>query len=75
MPRIGIYGSCSPEVLSGLLGILAVPGAYVPVDVSQPASVQGELMRKAGIAFLLVHHSSLEVCVDDVVIEGVLPQD
>ena len=62
VPRIGIYGSCSPEVISGLLGILAIPGAYVPVDVSQPVAVQRELVRKASIALLLVHHSSLEVC-------------
>ena len=69
VPRIGIYGSCNPEVISGLLGILAVPGVYVPVDVSQPVCVQRELMKKASVSLLLVHHSFLNV---STVVKGLL---
>lgn len=58
---VGLYGSNCPDVLCALLGILAVPAAYVPVDRAQPAAVNECTLRKLGIRCILVHYTFLEV--------------
>lgn len=58
---VGLYGSSNPEVLAALLGILAVPAAYIPVDLSQPAWTQRETLKRLGVCFILIHESLLEV--------------
>lgn len=47
---VGLYGSNCSDVLCALLGILAVPAAYVPVDRAQPAAVNERTLRKLGIS-------------------------
>lgn len=58
---VGLYGSNCPDVLCALLGILAVPAAYVPVDLAQPAEVKERTLRKLGIKCILVHYTFMEV--------------
>ena len=58
---VGLYGSNCPDILCALLGILAVPAAYVPVDLAQPAAMKEHMLRKLGIQCILVHYTFLEV--------------
>lgn len=58
---VGLYGNNCPDVLCALLGILAVPAAYVPVDLAQPAAMKEHMLRKLGIQCILVHYTFLEV--------------
>ena len=59
---VGLYGSNCPDILCALLGILAVPAAYVPVDLAQPAAMKKHTLRKLGIkCIILVHYTFLEV--------------
>ena len=58
---VGLYGNNCPDVLCALLGILAVPAAYVPVDLAQPAAMKEHMLRKLGIQCILIHYTFLEV--------------
>lgn len=59
---VGLYGSNCPEMLCALLGILAVPAAYVPVDLSQPAAMKEHTLKNLGVRCVVVHSPWLEVC-------------
>ena len=58
---VGLCGTSSPEVVSALLGILAVPAAYVPLDLSQPERVRNDMIKKAGLSAVMVHYTHLQV--------------
>ncbi|KAL5486532.1 hypothetical protein EMCRGX_G019026 [Ephydatia muelleri] len=62
---VAIYGSSSPEVLSAVLGVLAVPGAYMPMDLHKSAGAHEMLLRR--------HHASI-VVVELALVEGFLSQ-
>jgi non-ribosomal peptide synthetase component F len=47
--RVGLSLERSPELVVGLLGILAAGGAYVPIDPAYPAERQGFMLRDAGL--------------------------
>lgn len=58
-----LFGLACPELLSGLLGVMAAPAAFVPVDVSQPANVSTSMLRALGISVVLVDVHYLEVVI------------
>ena len=59
---VGVYGSSRPEVVSALLGIMAVPtAAYAPVDLFLPTNIRIDILKKLAVGIILVHHSHLEV--------------
>ena len=58
---ICIYGSNCPEVLSALLGIMALPGSFMPIDLAQPSAQKEHLLRKCGVGLVIVQLSLLQV--------------
>lgn len=56
-----LFGLACPELLSGLLGVLAAPVAFMPVDLSQPAHVITSMLKTLGISVVLVDVHYLEV--------------
>ncbi len=58
---IGVYGGSNPEVISCLLGIMAVPAVYIPVDLQLPAGSKVEMLKSLGAAAVLVHLTALKV--------------
>ena len=57
---VGLYGESCPEMLAAMLGILALPAAYLPVDLSQTDFM--EVLREHGVDMLLVHLPLFQVC-------------
>jgi amino acid adenylation domain-containing protein len=51
--RVGLSLDRSPELVVGLLGILAVGGTYVPIDPGYPEERQAFLRQDAGLAALV----------------------
>jgi amino acid adenylation domain-containing protein len=51
--RVGLSLERSPELVVGLLGILAAGGTYVPIDPAYPAERQEFMLRDAGLAAMV----------------------
>ncbi len=51
--RVGIVAERSPELLAGMLAVLAAGGAYVPLDPGHPEDRLAWMLEDAGIPFLL----------------------
>ena len=60
---VAIYGTSSPEVLAALLGVLAVPAAYMPVGPDTPAATKETLLYRHHVSAVLVELTLLEVLV------------
>ena len=58
---VAIYGSSSPEVLSAVLGVLAVPGAYMPMDLHKSAGAHEMLLRRHHASIVVVELALVEV--------------
>ena len=60
-PPVAIYGRSCPEVLCALLGIMAVPAPYMPLDLGQPSANWWPTLRACGVHTLLVEVSLFSV--------------
>ena len=58
---VGLYGRLCPEVLSAMLGVLAVPATYLPVDLSQPEQQRRCVLQAHGVGLVLVQFGFLNV--------------
>jgi amino acid adenylation domain-containing protein/FkbM family methyltransferase len=52
--RVGLCSERTPEMILGLLGILAAGGAYVPLDPAYPAERLALMLEDSGAALVLV---------------------
>ena len=58
---VAIYGTSNPEVLSAMLGVLAIPGAYMPVDLDRPPASKETLLRRHHVSVVVVELALVEV--------------
>lgn len=58
---VGVYGANSPEVVSCLLGVMAVPAAYVPVDRELPVGSKVEVLTRLAARAIMVHLTAVKV--------------
>ena len=56
-----IYGTSSPQVLSAVLGVLAVPGAYMPMGLDRSAATKEKLLRRHHVTLVVVELALVEV--------------
>ncbi|MCU7496663.1 MAG: amino acid adenylation domain-containing protein [Ignavibacteria bacterium] len=57
---IALYTDRSPEMITGILGILKSGAAYVPVDPGYPAERISYILRDAGIRFVVTKEELLK---------------
>ncbi|TSC19084.1 amino acid adenylation domain-containing protein, partial [Corallococcus sp. Z5C101001] len=55
--RVGLMVERSVEWVVGMMGVLKAGGAFVPVDVTQPALRVGALLEEAGVAVVLTREA------------------
>ena len=58
--RIGLCSERTPEMVLGLLGILAAGGAYVPLDPAYPAERLALMLEDSGAALVLAGASAVD---------------
>ncbi len=58
--RVALAAGRSPEMIAGLLAVLAAGGAYVPLDPALPAGRWAELLALAAPALVLAEEQYLE---------------
>ncbi|WAM30052.1 non-ribosomal peptide synthetase [Myxococcus sp. NMCA1] len=83
--RVGLCLERSPDMVVGLLAILKVGGAYVPIDHNYPAERISLLLQEAGVSVFVTQESladelpssgGLMVCVDtDADVIAAMPHD
>lgn len=61
--RVGLCIERSPELVSGILGILKVGAAYVPLDPDYPEQRFAFMMEDSGVSLVLSHVSTAR-CID-----------
>ena len=52
---VGLYLQRSPDMMVGVLGVLAAGGAYLPLDPSYPAERLRRMLEDAGVPVLVTH--------------------
>lgn len=60
---IGLYGIVCPELLAGLIGILSVPAAYLPLSILEASSNKIEVLWRSGVRVVVVQESFLDVSI------------
>jgi amino acid adenylation domain-containing protein len=57
--RVAVCAERSPDLVAGLLGVLAAGGAYVPVDPAYPEARSAQILDDCGAAVLLTEEKLL----------------
>ncbi len=59
--NVGLYGDCSPEVMAGLIAVMAMPGVFVPLSTHQSLLGRVDCLHSNRVDVILVQESALKV--------------
>ena len=79
--RVGLCSERTPEMILGLLGILAAGGAYVPLDPAYPAERLALMLEDSGAELVLASAGAVErlpagtraILLDEILNDGPMP--
>ena len=60
---VAIHGRNCPEVLCALLGVMAVPAPFMPLDLGRPAVSRWSTLHNCGVCVVLIELSLFNVSI------------